>query len=93
LESWISGDEFMQKLHDYDFRMEEIKSEAEKEGKVVRYVGSIDIKTKQVRVGLEKLDKSHPIAALTCSDNAINFYTKRYGARPLIIQGQVLEQM
>jgi homoserine dehydrogenase len=67
--------------------MEKIESEAEKEGKVVRYVGSIDIQTKQVRVGLEKFDKSHPIAALTGSDNAINFHTKRYGARPLIIQG------
>jgi homoserine dehydrogenase len=67
--------------------MEEIKYEVEKEGKVVRYIGSIDIQTKQVRVGLEKFDKSHPIAAPTGSDNAINFYTKRYGARPLIIQG------
>ncbi len=60
---------------------------AEKEGKVVRFVGSIDMKTKAVKVGLEKFDKSHPIAALKGSDNIISFYTKRYGANPLIIQG------
>jgi homoserine dehydrogenase len=49
--------------------MEKIESEAEKEGKVVRYVGSIDIQTKQVRVGLEKFDKSHPIAATNSCRN------------------------
>lgn len=87
LESCTSGEEFVKKLHEYDFRMEEIKSAAEKEGKVMRYVGSIDIQSKQVRVGLEKFDKSHPIASLKGSDNAINFHTRRYGARPLIIQG------
>ncbi|KAF8848550.1 NAD(P)-binding protein [Acephala macrosclerotiorum] len=75
------------KLHEYDSRMEEIKSEAEKEGKVVRYVGSINIQSKQVRVGLEKFDKSDPIAALRGNDNAISFHTRRYGASPLIIQG------
>jgi homoserine dehydrogenase len=67
--------------------MEETKSAAEKEGKVVRFVGSIDVATKQVKVGLEKFDKSHPIAALQGSDNIISFYTKRYGSNPLIIQG------
>ncbi|CZR67550.1 related to bifunctional aspartokinase/homoserine dehydrogenase 2 [Phialocephala subalpina] len=87
LESCTSGEEFMQKLHEYDSRMEEIKSEAEKEGKAVRHVGSIDIQSKQVRVGLEKFDKSDPIAALRGNDNAISFHTRRYGASPLIIQG------
>ena len=43
--------------------------------------------SKQVKVGLEKFDASHPIAALKGSDNIINFYTKRYGGNPLIIQG------
>ena len=34
-----------------------------------------------------RFDASHPIAALKGSDNIISFYTKRYGANPLIIQG------
>ncbi|KAL2146759.1 hypothetical protein VTI28DRAFT_2594 [Corynascus sepedonium] len=87
LESVGSGDEFLEKLPAFDAQMEETKAAAEKEGKVVRFVGSIDVATKQVKVGLEKFDLSHPIAALKGSDNIISFYTKRYGSNPLIIQG------
>ncbi|KAK4147495.1 homoserine dehydrogenase-domain-containing protein [Dichotomopilus funicola] len=87
LESATSGDEFLEKLPAFDAQMEETKAAAEKEGKVVRFVGSIDVATKQVKVGLEKFDLSHPIAALKGSDNIISFYTKRYGSNPLIIQG------
>ncbi|ROV96632.1 hypothetical protein VPNG_09004 [Cytospora leucostoma] len=87
LESVASGDEFLQKLPEFDSQMEDVKTAAEKEGKVVRFVGSIDVASKQVKVGLEKFDRSHPIAALKGSDNIISFYTKRYGSNPLIIQG------
>ena len=87
LESVASGDEFLEKLPAFDAQMEETKAEAEREGKVVRFVGSIDVAAKQVKVGLEKFDRSHPIAALKGSDNIISFYTKRYGSNPLIIQG------
>ncbi|KAI0011500.1 homoserine dehydrogenase-domain-containing protein [Xylariaceae sp. FL0662B] len=87
LESVSSGDEFLQRLPEFDARMEETKAAAQKQGKVVRFVGSIDVTTKAVKVGLEMFDKSHPIAALKGSDNIISFYTKRYGSNPLIIQG------
>lgn len=87
LESVKSGDEFMDKLHEFDSQMEETKNKAEKAGKVVRFVGSIDVTKKQVKVGLEEFEKTHPIAALKGSDNIISFYTKRYGSNPLIIQG------
>lgn len=87
LESASSGDEFLQKLPEFDGQMEAIKAEAEKAGKVVRFVGSIDVASKAVKVGLEQFDASHPIAALKGSDNIINFYTERYGAQPLIVQG------
>ncbi|KAI9644497.1 Homoserine dehydrogenase [Ciborinia camelliae] len=87
LESVASGEEFLQKLPEFDSQMEETKIAAEKEGKVVRFVGSIDVAKKEVKVGLEKFDKSHPIAALKGSDNIISFYTERYGSNPLIIQG------
>jgi homoserine dehydrogenase len=87
LESVASGDEFMQRLPEFDSQMEEVKVAAEKEGKVVRFVGSIDMKSKSVKVGLQTFDKTHPIAALKGSDNIISFYTKRYGGNPLIIQG------
>ena len=87
LESVASGDEFLQKLPDFDYHMDETKVAAERDGKVVRYVGSIDVVKKEVKVGLERFDRSHPIATLKGSDNIISFYTKRYGANPLIIQG------
>lgn len=87
LESCKSGDEFLQRLPEFDGQMDQLKEEAAKEGKVVRFVGSIDVPSKKVKVGLEKFDASHPIAALKGSDNIINFYTKRYGSNPLIIQG------
>lgn len=87
LESVASGDEFLEKLPQFDSEMEKVKADAEAEGKVVRFVGSIDVGSKQVKVGLEKFDRSHPIASLKGSDNIISFYTKRYGSNPLIIQG------
>ena len=87
LETVASGDEFLEKLPEFDAQMEETKAAAERDGKVVRFVGSIDVATKQVRVGLEQFDRSHPIAGLKGSDNIISFYTKRYGSNPLIIQG------
>ena len=87
LESAATADEFLARLPEFDARMEETKAAAEKEGKVVRFVGSIDVPAKQVKVGLEQFDRAHPIASLKGSDNIISFYTKRYGSNPLIVQG------
>lgn len=87
LESVATGDEFLNRLGEFDDKMETVKEEAKKEEKVVRYVGSIDFEKKELRVGLEKFEIGHPIAALKGSDNIISFYTKRYGSNPLIIQG------
>jgi len=64
-----------------------LAEEAKKDGKVIRFVGSIDVPSRAVKVGLEKFDTSHPIAGLKGSDNIIAFYTKRYGDRALIVQG------
>ena len=87
LASAASGDEFLARLPEFDARMEEVRAAAEREGKVVRFVGSVDVPGNKVRVGLERFDRGHPIAALKGSDNIISFYTRRYGANPLIIQG------
>jgi len=87
LESVESGDVFLERLGEFDGRMEEVRDEAVKEGKVVRFVGSVDVGKKVVKVGLEKFDRSHPIAGLKGSDNIVSFYTKRYGSNPLVVQG------
>lgn len=85
LESCSSGSEFLEKLPAFDQIMEDRKAAAD--GKVVRFVGSIDVASKKVEVGLRTFDATHPIAALKGSDNIISFYTRRYGNNPLIVQG------
>ncbi|OQV05772.1 hypothetical protein CLAIMM_10446 [Cladophialophora immunda] len=87
LESASSSDEFMARLPEFDEQMESYKSQAAAQNKVVRYVGSVDVGKAEVKVGLEMVDKGSPIAGLKGSDNLICFYTKRYGANPLVIQG------
>ena len=82
-----SGEEFMQQLSEFDDEMEDVKIDAERQDKVIRFVGSIDVKTGGLKVGLEMFERAHPIAALKGSDNIIIFYTRRYGANPLIVQG------
>ncbi|KAI7978177.1 hypothetical protein EIK77_009717 [Talaromyces pinophilus] len=79
--------EFMTRLPEFDGQMATLKEEAEKAGKVVRYVGSVDVGKKEVKVGLQQFPKDSAIAGLKGSDNIISFYTKRYGSNPLIVQG------
>ena len=54
LETCNSGDEFLEKLPEFDGQMEQLKKEAADQGKVVRFVGSIDVASQSVKVGLEK---------------------------------------
>ncbi|KAB8232783.1 homoserine dehydrogenase-domain-containing protein [Aspergillus alliaceus] len=79
--------QFMARLPEFDGQMSAIKDAAEKQGKVVRYVGSIDVAKKEVSVGLQYFDKDSSIAGLKGSDNIISFHTKRYGTNPLVVQG------
>lgn len=87
LESASSSEEFMNKLPDHDKDMERYKEEAKRANKVVRYVGSIDVASGAVEVGLQMVELGTPMASLRGSDNLICFYTQRYGANPLVIQG------
>ena len=56
LENIKDPDEFVTKLAEFDGEMEKLKKEAASEGKVLRYVGSIDMAKKEARVGLERYD-------------------------------------
>lgn len=93
-----SGDEFVAGLPAHDEEFDEKRAAARKERMVLRYVGSIETATKTIKVGLQSYSSSqcgfllrypttHPFASLQGSDNIIAFHTKRYGDRPLIIQG------
>lgn len=87
LESASSADEFMSKLPDHDKDMERYKKEAKLANKVVRYVGSVDVGSGDVKVGLQMVELGTPMANLKGSDNLICFYTQRYGENPLVVQG------
>jgi homoserine dehydrogenase len=87
LTSASSADEFLAQLPNHDAEMEGYKVEAEKQGKVVRYVGKVDVAAGKVSVGLEMVEAASPIASLKGSDNLICFYTKRCGSQPLVVQG------
>lgn len=85
----VSVEDFMTKYPQYDEKMRLLQKQAQEAHKVLRFVGSIQIKDGQasVSVELKQFDRSHPFAALQANDNMIAFTTKRYSNRPLVIQG------
>ncbi|KAF9457756.1 homoserine dehydrogenase-domain-containing protein [Collybia nuda] len=88
LEGIPTGDEFISRLPEFDPHFDQMRAEASAEGKVLRFVGVVDVAGGQVKAGLEKYPTSHPFAtSLGGSDNIIMFHTERYGSRPLIVQG------
>ncbi|GME76394.1 unnamed protein product [[Candida] boidinii] len=66
--------------------MKTLKEEAAAEGKVLRFIGKVDVASNKASVEIIKYDFSHPFASLKGSDNIISIKTKRY-TNPLIIQG------
>ncbi|WVW78230.1 hypothetical protein I302_100183 [Kwoniella bestiolae CBS 10118] len=81
-------EEYLDRLAEGDEYFDKLREEAKREGKVVRYVGVIDLKEGKVECKLGKYPTDHAFAtALKGSDNIISFTTKRYSPRPLIIQG------
>lgn len=77
---------FMSELPKYDAKMDAAKNRAQEQDKVLRYVGSIDVSTRAIEVGLRHVEKGSPIANLEGSQ-IVSIYTKRYGTNPLILQG------
>lgn len=86
LESDLSVTEFLDQLSDYDETMQQQLQDAEKEGKVVRYVGKID-QLGNCQVGLQKYNQNHSFARLRGTENIILYRTDRYQEYPLIIKG------
>lgn len=79
-------DEYLARLPEFDGDMSALRDAARKEGKVLRYVGKIDVAAGKVAVALESVAADHPFASLKGSDNVVAFYTQRY-PQPLVIQG------
>ena len=88
-----SADEFMKRLPEFDGQMEEVNAKAGKTGKVVRFVGSIDVQKRELKVGMEEFDKGHPIAGLKGADNWLLFTQSGMVASHSSFRARELEEL
>ena len=80
-----SIEKFFEQLKREDGEYEKRKKAAGKEGKVLRYVASLN--KGKASVSLKAVDITHPFYALYGNDNIVSIFTDRYKTSPLIIQG------
>lgn len=80
-----SVDDFYRELKAAEVHFDTLKKKAQKENKVLRYIGKLD--DGKVNITLEMVDANHPFFALSGSDNIISFTTERYKERPLVVKG------
>ena len=78
-------DEFMTKLPQLDAEFKAKSEQAAKNGKVLRYVGSIE--NNQCSVKIEAVDSEDPLYKVKNGENALAFYTRYYQPIPLVLRG------
>jgi len=77
--------QFFKELKKADTSFEKLRIKAEKEGKALRMIASLE--NGKASIGLQAVDNNHPFYSLSGSDNMIVFTTKRYNERPLVVRG------
>ncbi|MFO0454188.1 MAG: ACT domain-containing protein, partial [Pseudomonadota bacterium] len=82
-----TAEAFLERLPEFDARMQERYAEATAAGSVLRYVGRLDARAGRATVGLVRLPRKHPFANIALTDNVVRFATRRYCDNPLIVQG------
>lgn len=80
-----SVETFLKLLSKFDGSMRERIEKANKEGKVLRYIGSYE--NGKAEVSLQAVDSNHPFSQLSGSENIIAFSSERYDRQPLVIRG------
>lgn len=80
-----SVEDFYNELKNSIDYFEKLKSEAEKAGKVLRYIGKLE--NGQVEISLQSVGTEHPFYALSGSDNIIAFTTDRYNETQMVVKG------
>jgi aspartokinase/homoserine dehydrogenase 1 len=80
-----SVEDFYATLKTEDAHFARLKDAAEKDGKVLRYIGKLE--NSKVSITLQMVDENHPFYMLSGSDNIISFTTDRYRERPLVVKG------
>ncbi len=78
-------DAFFTELKKNNHVFEALRAEAEKKGKVLRFIASLE--KGRAELGLTQVDSKHPFFNLDGSDNIISFTTERYNERPLVVKG------
>ena len=78
-------EDFYKELQNNNEYFENLKKEAESQGKVLRYIGMLG--DGKVSISLQRVDETHPFYMLSGSDNIISFTTERYKERPLVVKG------
>ena len=78
-------EDFYAALKSEDAHFTGLKQQAEKDNKVLRYIGKLE--NGKAEIALQMVDESHPFATLSGSDNIISFTTDRYKERPLVVKG------
>lgn len=63
----------------------QLKLQAAKDKKVLRYIGKLE--NGKASITLQMVDENHPFYMLSGSDNIISFTTDRYKERPLVVKG------
>jgi bifunctional aspartokinase / homoserine dehydrogenase 1 len=80
-----SVEEFFVELEKSDAYFEEMRANAEKEGKILRCIAKFE--GGKANIALQAVGKDHPFYQLSGSDNIIAFTTARYPERPLLVKG------
>ena len=78
-------EDFFNLLKAEDSRFEKLRKEAEDQGKVLRFIGTLD--HEKAYISLNAVDTDSPFYHLSGSDNMVVFTTDRYKDRPLVIKG------
>lgn len=71
----------------YEKPLRERLERCKQEGKVLRYVGMINVKSKKISAHLEEVPLKSPLAIAVYSDNIVSFVTHHYHDAPLVIRG------
>lgn len=78
-------EDFYASLKSEDAHFTRLKQQAEKDNKVLRYIGKLE--NGKASITLQMVDDNHPFYMLSGSDNIISFTTDRYKERPLVVKG------
>lgn len=84
--SGLTIEQFLDELPRHDAAMLARLQAAQREGRVLRYVGRLSRKD-GATVRLEALAADHPFAHMNLTDNIVRYESRRYSANPLVVQG------